>query len=86
MRRGITRLIDAYQEGFLEREEFEPRIRAAKERLAKLETEAKAAADRESEAQDLQNGDRPIAVVRLPESETDWKTRTGALGGRSCER
>src|SRR5271170_1340257 len=46
VRRGITRLIDAYQEGFLERNEFEPRILAAKERLTKLELEAKAAADR----------------------------------------
>ena len=78
VRRGITRLIDAYQEGFLEREEFEPRIRAAKERLAKLELEAKAAVDRESESQDLQTAIDQLRVVCVLEFETDFKTRTGA--------
>jgi site-specific DNA recombinase len=83
VRRGITRLIDAYQDGFLEREEFEPRIRAAKERLAKLETEAKAAADRESETRDVQ-----VAIDRLESfasrirdglQEADWTTRREIL-------
>jgi site-specific DNA recombinase len=35
----ISRLIDAYGDGLLERSEFEPRISAARERLAKLEVE-----------------------------------------------
>jgi site-specific DNA recombinase len=54
-RRGITRLIDAYQEGFLERAEFEPRIQGAKERLAKLESEAKTVATREARERELQS-------------------------------
>jgi site-specific DNA recombinase len=79
VRRGITRLIDSYQEGFLEREEFEPRIRAAKERLAKLELETKAAADRETEAQDVRTAiDRLESFgsrIRDGLQEADWTTR-----------
>jgi site-specific DNA recombinase len=79
VRRGITRLIDAYQEGFVERDEFEPRIRAAKERLAKLETEAKAVADRKSEAQETQAAiDRLESFgsrVRDGLKDADWATR-----------
>jgi site-specific DNA recombinase len=45
VRRGIARLIDAYGEGLLEKEEFEPRIRAARERLARLQAEAAEQAD-----------------------------------------
>ena len=36
---GISRLIDAYQEGLIEKAEFEPRMRSAKERLQVLEAE-----------------------------------------------
>jgi site-specific DNA recombinase len=36
----ISRLIDAYGDGLLEKAEFEPRILAARERLAKLEEES----------------------------------------------
>lgn len=41
VRRSISRLIDAYEAGLLEREEFEPRIRAARDRLAKLQEDAR---------------------------------------------
>src|SRR5262249_54937376 len=40
VKRGIARLIDAYQDGLLDKAEFEPRLRGAKERLAQLEAEA----------------------------------------------
>ena len=36
-KRGISRLIDSYQDGLLEKQEFEPRVRAARERLTRLE-------------------------------------------------
>ena len=39
LRRGIGRLIDSYQEGLIEKAEFEPRIRKAKERLARVEAD-----------------------------------------------
>ena len=40
VKRGIGRLIDAYENGLLSKEEFEPRIQSRKERLAYLEKEA----------------------------------------------
>jgi site-specific DNA recombinase len=83
VRRGITRLIDAYQEGFLERDEFEPRIRIAKERLAKLETEARAAADREAEDQGVRTAIDQLrsfaARVRDGLEDADWGTRREIL-------
>jgi site-specific DNA recombinase len=79
VRRGITRLIDAYQEGHVEREEFEPRIRSAKERLAKLEAEAKATRDRDAEAQNLRAAmdQLQLFAVRIRDGlkEADWTTR-----------
>jgi site-specific DNA recombinase len=39
MKRMISRLIDAYGDGLLDRSEFEPRITAARERLTGLEAE-----------------------------------------------
>jgi site-specific DNA recombinase len=47
LRRGIARLIDAYQNGDLSKEEFEPRIRGSRERLSQLEGMASAVEDRE---------------------------------------
>ena len=79
VRRGITRLIDSYQEGFLDREEFEPRIRAAKERLAKLELETKAAVDRELEAQEVRTAIDQLesfgSRIRDGLQDADWATR-----------
>ena len=40
VKRGIGRLIDAYENGLLSKEEFTPRIQSRKERLAYLEKEA----------------------------------------------
>jgi site-specific DNA recombinase len=79
VRRGISRLIDSYQEGFLDRDEFEPRMRAAKERLAKLELETKAAVDRELEFQDVRTAiDRLESFgsrIRDGLQDADWTTR-----------
>jgi site-specific DNA recombinase len=41
VKKMISRLIDAYGEGLLDKSEFEPRISAARERLAKLEVECR---------------------------------------------
>jgi len=83
VRRGITRLIDAYQGGFLEREEFEPRIHAAKERLAKLESEAKALAGREAELLELQRTIDHLqsfaARIQHGLEHADWNTRREIL-------
>jgi site-specific DNA recombinase len=79
VKRGIARLIDAYEEGLLEKKEFEPRIRGAKERLAKLEAEAKAEAAEEAQEQEL-----GLVIGQLQEfaeqvrsglGDADWSTR-----------
>jgi len=83
VRRGIARLIDAYQDGYLERDEFEPRIHAAKERLAKLESEAKTVTDREAEEQELQKAIDQLQsfAARIQDGleKADWNTRREIL-------
>jgi len=83
VRRGITRLIDAYQDGYLEREEFEPRMHSAKQRLAKLEKEASAAADRNAERENLQavidQLEKFAQRIRQGLHEADWNTRRDIL-------
>ncbi len=50
IRKAITRLIDAYQEGVLDKSEFAPRLDAAKQRLQRLDKQAQK--DSEQQAQD----------------------------------
>jgi len=56
----LQRLIDSYAGGLLTTEEFEPRVRRAREHLARLETEAQLQADREAAQQELK-----VLVSRL---------------------
>src|SRR5262249_20542651 len=79
VKRGIARLIDAYEEGLLDKSEFEPRTRGAKERLAKLQAEAEAQADAEDQEQELR-----LVIGHLQEfaervrrglDQADWPTR-----------
>src|SRR5262249_11734173 len=79
VKRGIARLIDAYGEGLLEKEEFEPRIRSARERLARLQADAQKQAEAEAREQELR-----LVIGQLQEfaervrsglAEADWATR-----------
>jgi site-specific DNA recombinase len=79
VRRTISRLIDAYGDGLLEKSEFEPRVTAARERLSKLEEEHRRRADEEHTEAELR-----LVIGQLEEfssrvSEglegTDWRTR-----------
>ena len=79
VKRGIARLIDAYSEGLLDKSEFEPRVRRAKERLAELEKQAKVQADLEEQQRELR-----LVIGRLQEfaervreglNGADWSTR-----------
>jgi site-specific DNA recombinase len=83
VRRGISRLIDAYGEGLLEKAEFEPRIREARERLARLESEAAATAKRESEEADFAAAVEQLEAFarRVGDGlrEADWDTRRAIL-------
>ncbi len=53
VQRGISRLIDAYEDGLLEKGEFEPRAARARERLTRLQHEAATAQDRAAQRQEL---------------------------------
>ena len=54
VRSGITRLIDGYAEGYLEKSETEPRIRHFKERLQALQAQAEQARTLARQEADLQ--------------------------------
>jgi site-specific DNA recombinase len=77
--RGIARLIDAYGEGVLEKQEFEPRIRTAKERLSKLQSELDCQEQLEASREEMR-----LVIGRLETfasqvkeglAQTDWKVR-----------
>jgi site-specific DNA recombinase len=53
VQRSISRLIDAYEDGLLEKDEFEPRLRQARERLARLQQEGAAAVERAAQREEL---------------------------------
>jgi site-specific DNA recombinase len=53
VRRRISRLLEMYEEGYLEKGPFQQRIEAARQRLARLEEEAKAAAERIDDLKEL---------------------------------
>ena len=62
VRQGITRLIDGYAEGYLDKAEAEPRIRRFKERLQTLEQQAD-----QLRAQAQQQTDLQLIIGRLEE-------------------
>src|SRR5262249_16465052 len=79
VKRSIARLIDLYSEGMLDKQELEPRLRAAKDRLLKLESEAQTLA-----AQQAQQAELRLALTRLQDfadqvkaglEQADWPTR-----------
>jgi site-specific DNA recombinase len=79
VKKSISRLIDAHEEGLLEKSEFEPRIGTARERLSRLEDERQRTADevgRESELR-LVIGQLEGFASRVSEGlrEPDWATR-----------
>jgi site-specific DNA recombinase len=83
IRKGISRLIDSYQDGLLEKTEFEPRVRTAKERLARLETDLQRSVDEEE-----QRGSLRLVIGRMREfaasvtdslANADWLTRRALI-------
>lgn len=79
VKRGIARLIDAYEDGLLTKAEFEPRLRNTKQRLAKLEAEFQAAADQTATERELRLviGQFEDFAQRVREGlhQGDWTTR-----------
>ncbi|HEX4070389.1 MAG TPA: recombinase family protein [Planctomycetaceae bacterium] len=79
LKKMIARLIDAYGDGLLDKSEFEPRILAARERLAKLEGECRQRTDDANQEAELR-----LVIDQLEEfarrvshelQEPDWDTR-----------
>ncbi len=79
LRRGITRLIDSYAEGLIDKGEFEPRIQRLKQRVADLEAQVKHFNDEATLHQELR-----LLIGRLEEFATvisnrlnqlDWNTQ-----------
>ena len=79
VKKMISRLIDAYGDGLLDKSEFEPRILAARERLAKLEDECRQRIDEANQEAELR-----LVIGQLEEfarrvsqelQEPDWDTR-----------
>jgi site-specific DNA recombinase len=79
VKRGMARVVDAYEEGLLGKEEFEPRMRRARERLARLQAAVRARAAEEAEARDvrliLERLEEFAQRVRAGLDQADWTMR-----------
>lgn len=80
---GIARLVDAYEDGLLEKHEFGPRIRRSRDRLAQLETDAKRQLEEEDQRVELR-----LVIGRLQEfaqrirsglRDAEWTTQREIL-------
>ena len=78
-RRRIDRLLDGFEDGLMDKAEFEPRIRRARERLAHLEAEAEKERQRRTSEQELRDVlgqlDQFGQRVRERLTEADWTTQ-----------
>ena len=79
VRNGVARLIDSYAEGFIEKQEFEPRIKRLRQRLADLENQAQRITDELARQTELH-----LVISRLQDfaakvrdglDEADWLTK-----------
>jgi site-specific DNA recombinase len=75
VRSALNRLIDSYANGLLNKEEFEPRLRRAREQLARLQAEAQIQADREAE-----QGELKLLVSRLQDFADQVKAGLQEIG------
>jgi site-specific DNA recombinase len=79
LRRGITRLIDGYAEGLLDKEEFEPRITQLRQRLQHLEQQLREIKDltREDEEVRLLLSHFEVFAARVRDglAQADWTSR-----------
>jgi site-specific DNA recombinase len=79
VRSGMARLIDAYQEGHLDKTDFESLIMGLKDRLQKLDREEEAAGKAEWERENLQVMIEHVEMfaerVKAGLKDTDWQTR-----------
>jgi site-specific DNA recombinase len=78
-RRGIARLIDAYGEGLVDKNEFEPRITSAKQRLLQLQEQLQSRIDQQARAKEMRlvidNLETFSRGVTASLDEADWSKR-----------
>jgi site-specific DNA recombinase len=78
-RKSIARLIDSYTEGYIEKQEFEPRIQRLRQRLSTLEDQAKQKTSRQIQQAELlqviTHLEEFSAKVREGLEEADWLTK-----------
>jgi site-specific DNA recombinase len=83
LRRGIARLIDAYGEGLVDKLEFEPRIKSAKERLSQLQGQLQSHVDEQAGAVELRlvidNLEAFSRHVTAGLDQADWATRRDVI-------
>ena len=76
-------MIDAYEDGLMEKAEFEPRVIRARERLSQLEAESRAEEDRQGAERELRLviGRLEGFAQRVREGlgEADWGTRRDVI-------
>ena len=79
VQRSISRLIDAYEDGLLQKEELEPRVARARERLQRLRHEASTAQDNATQRKELRlvlsRMEEFAAQVRQGLDQADFETR-----------
>jgi site-specific DNA recombinase len=79
LKRAITRLIDAYQEGLLEKSEFAPRLQTAHERLQRLEKQVQEEAEEQVQQEELRLALRALEQfahqVQEGLDQADWHQR-----------
>jgi site-specific DNA recombinase len=79
VKRGISRMLDLYQEGDIEKAEFEPRYARARRRLSELESklaeQKEQMARQEGLGEVVGNFARYASRVRAGLDSADWKTR-----------
>jgi site-specific DNA recombinase len=79
VRRGIARLIDAYEQGLVDKSEFEPRIKSARQQLEQLEQQMKQQADEQTRQKEMKlvidNLKTFSAQVTAGLNQADWQTR-----------
>jgi len=77
--RSIQRLIDGYEEGLLEKTEFAPRVKAAREQLAKLKQEMQTQATLENQKAQMRlvidNVNDFAEKVKSGLAQANWETR-----------
>lgn len=79
VRRGIARLIDAYEQQLVDKSEFEPRIKAARQQLRQIEQQLKQQIDQQTRQREMKlvidNLQAFSTQVTAGLEQADWQTR-----------